>query len=452
MNMNMCSNTGNTGCGCGSSGAASMWSSGVKKPQNKRPRIPKRGPGVAELEKILREQENIDTISDHHHRGNNNNNGECAFSFQSNHHSNPFHHNSSPLKPHHFHHLQPPPPSSSPPRLPHVPPSATKSDHLVPTTPPPSIMTSPSVYAHFGRNGGGSSLLRPEQELFPMNLSSCMSKSNINDVIDVSQSDSGNSSSRNLSSESNQIWPQPPTIQKRTNSFPSPPMMNQFLGSGIPASSGSLPLGLHNHIEPPSNQSSYYKHTSNVPEEHKVSGMKRSHPSSLENSLIPPPNFQVSSIFSHLSRPHQSSITDTQGANGFTSANNCYRDAKRGSSSSLDLNNKRFNSDIGVHGQANFPSFATHHDVHPPPPPMHLFQGVLSKGTMLPYQVTEVSCKKFQKDRTEDSNHRSGSNASDNKPFYNFLGVKDPEWGNAPGSHHGRCEAGRCGIDLSLKL
>ncbi|RYR77515.1 hypothetical protein Ahy_A01g002002 [Arachis hypogaea] len=46
-----------------------------------------------------------------------------------------------------------------------------------------------------------------------------------------------------------------------------------------------------------------------------------------------------------------------------------------------------------------------------------------------------------------------GSNASDNKPFYNFLKVKDPEWGkNAPGSHHGRREAGRYGLDLSLKL
>nr|XP_025638119.1 uncharacterized protein LOC112733393 isoform X3 [Arachis hypogaea] len=50
----------------------------------------------------------------------------------------------------------------------------------------------------------------------------------------------------------------------------------------------------------------------------------------------------------------------------------------------------RFNSDIGVHGQANFSSFATHHDVHPPPLPMHLFQGVLSKGNMLTYnQVME---------------------------------------------------------------
>ncbi|RYR66964.1 hypothetical protein Ahy_A03g013171 [Arachis hypogaea] len=74
---------------------------------------------------------------------------------------------------------------------------------------------------------------------------------------------------------------------------------------------------------------------------------------------------------------------------------------------------------------------------------MHLFQGVLS---MLTYnQVME--------DSTDYSNHHSGSNASDNKPFYNFLEVKDPEWGkDAPGSHHGWHEAGRYGPDLSLKL
>ncbi|XLR57994.1 hypothetical protein HN51_012363 [Arachis hypogaea] len=59
----------------------------------------------------------------------------------------------------------------------------------------------------------------------------------------------------------------------------------------------------------------------------------------------------------------------------------------------------------------------------------------------------------YEMDSTDYSNHHSGSNASDNKPFYNFLEVKDPEWGkDAPGSHHGWHEAGRYGPDLSLKL
>ncbi|XP_057721999.1 uncharacterized protein LOC130961179 isoform X2 [Arachis stenosperma] len=57
-----------------------------------------------------------------------------------------------------------------------------------------------------------------------------------------------------------------------------------------------------------------------------------------------------------------------------------------------------------------------------------------------------------EQDSTDDSNHRSGSNASDNKPFYNFLEVKDPEWGkDALGSHHGTKQDATA-FDLSLKL
>lgn len=69
------------------------------------------------------------------------------------------------------------------------------------------------------------------------------------------------------------------------------------------------------------------------------------------------------------------------------------RDAKWGTT--LELSSRRFNSDIvgpgnGHHGHANFPPFAT---PEVPPPPMHLFQGVLSKGKVLPCQVIEVSCR-----------------------------------------------------------
>lgn len=72
------------------------------------------------------------------------------------------------------------------------------------------------------------------------------------------------------------------------------------------------------------------------------------------------------------------------------------RDAKWGST--LELSSRRFNSNIvghghgHSHGQANFPPFTT---PEVPPPPMQLFHGVLSKGNVLPCQVTEVSCKLF---------------------------------------------------------
>ncbi|KAK7246397.1 hypothetical protein RIF29_41265 [Crotalaria pallida] len=425
----MCSNTGHSACGCdtGANGGASIWSSGLKKQLSKKPRVPKRGPGVAELEKILREQETIDISSDrrnvegfipHHHHSN-----------------NPYHHHhhSSSLKSHPQQQLSTSPPShrmsmpssSGPPScnnnipMPSHVPLAPKFDHLGPTTTP--SMT--SIYGHntlLPRNSG-SGLVLPEKDLFPMNNTSSKSMPNLNERFDVNQSDSGNSSSsRNLS--------YPAMIQKKTNQYP-PPMMNQFLGSGNPtSSSGSLPIGLRNHTEHPSNQSTQYNSTSRNPEQHKMVSMKPSHPPSLENSLISPSNFQASPIFSQFNRPHQSSTNEGQAASGFTSANESYRDA-----------NRKFISDIGVPDHANLSPFAT---PEVPPPPMHLFQSEHSKGNAVPYQVTE--------DRMDRSYQHSESR-SDNRPFFNFLDVNDESVKGTRGPNHGGHEANG-GVDLSLKL
>lgn len=215
MNINMCSNNGSSSaCGCGSGGGGNdhgvtMWSSGLKKQQQqqqKRPRIPKRGPGVAELEKILREQESTDiTTKD---RGNNE-----GFSVSSSclmpHYSSS---SSSCLKSH-----PPPPPRLNSNNFP----SAPKFDHVVPPT-IGSMFGNTSTHS-FGRNGGASAR-SGEHELFPVDLTSCKSKPNLNEVGEGSQSDSGNSPPRNLSSESNHGWSYPTTIQKRNNGY-SPPMV-----------------------------------------------------------------------------------------------------------------------------------------------------------------------------------------------------------------------------------
>ncbi|KAL2341808.1 hypothetical protein Fmac_009748 [Flemingia macrophylla] len=452
----MCSNACNTACACGTGGNAvtNIWSSGLKK-QQKRPRVPKRGPGVAELEKILREQENIDTTD----KGN----PEGFPSFLS-HHSNSY--PSSSLK---FHPLQSTtsktavPPSSSPLscNLPTNVPSAPKFDHLGPTMLP----TTTSIYGSLERNSG-SDLVSPEKELFPLNLNSCKSNLNINEPIDGHGYDSANSPFRNLSNESNHIWPYGGNIQKRSSRC-SPPRrdvlcmmetkkardtvpedirgekegekveVNQFHGT---SSSSALSSALHNHLELPSNQSSYHNnYIYRVSDENKMGGMKRSYSSALENSLIPPSNFHVLPSFSHYNRPHQSSINDSHGASSFNSTKECYRDDKWGST--LELSNTRFNSDIATPGHANYPSFVS---PEVPSPSMHLFPNVLSKGNVLSCQVNDDKMEAYQ---------HSESSEPIRRPFYNFLEVEDPEVTETMhGTNRGGCEAGRVGIDLNLKL
>jgi len=193
---NMGSNPGNTSAsGCGSSGTngngVTMCSSGLKKQQQEQPkrsRVPKRGPGIAELEKVLRKKDSIGSTTKD--RGNNE-----EFSVSSE-----------------FFKRHRPAPSLQWPNLSnlqsHVP-SAPKFDQIVPPTP----STIGSMYGNtnthsVGRNGGGSG----EYELFPMNLNG-------------SQSDPENSPSRSLSNESNHGWSYPANIQKRNNGYPPKPMV-----------------------------------------------------------------------------------------------------------------------------------------------------------------------------------------------------------------------------------
>lgn len=166
------------GCGCGGNNNGgsgdNIWNSGLKKPAQKRPKVPKRGPGVAELEKILREQEQTS-----------NNNGE-GFSVSS-------------LRPH----RSPPPSPSSPPQVMssgRIPPPHLQST-VAPPPPPPmygvyngNFTTSTTMG---GRNKNNGMDYNGEQTLFPMNSSSCdgWTQSSLSDH-------SGNSSSKNLCSDS----------------------------------------------------------------------------------------------------------------------------------------------------------------------------------------------------------------------------------------------------------
>ncbi|CAK8530642.1 unnamed protein product [Lathyrus sativus] len=424
MAMNMCSNSGGTNaCGCcggggsgggsnsngggggnGNGNGVSIWNSGSmkKQQQQKRPRIPKRGPGVAELEKILKEQETADVTPTQ--RGNNE-----GFSMSS-----------SCYIPH------PPQPQPSL-RL-----NSNNFHSLLPLSQKIDLTVSPgirSMYANsnmspLGRNNGVGSI---EHELFR--------RRNLNEVADGSPSESENSSS----SESNHANCSYPGIVSRRNNVDPLPKMNEFHGNGG-NQNGVLSIGLPNFsVESPSVQNSHYNYTSRSNDEQMMAGgrVKRSYSSSLDNSLIPPSNFQVLPSFSRHNRPQQSSTNESHGISSYNPTNECYRDTKWGNT--LELSNKIFNSENVGSSHTKYPPFVVP-EVPPPRPPLQFFQSNHSKVNRIPCQVTE--------DKVENSNEE------DRKPFFNFLEVKGQEevTDGTSGSNNGGDEGGRGGIDLTLKL
>ncbi|KAI5447866.1 hypothetical protein KIW84_015350, partial [Lathyrus oleraceus] len=361
--MNMCSNSGSTNaCGCcggggtinggGNGNSVSIWNSGMKKQQQqqqKRPRIPKRGPGVAELEKILKEQETADVTTTQ--RGNNE-----GFSMSS-----------SCFIPH-----PPQPQPTSRPNSNNLHSLITSSQKFDLVSPGVRSMYANSSTVPLGRNNGVGSI---EHELFR--------RRNLNDVADGSLSESENSSS----SESNHANCSYTGIVSRRINVDPLPKMNEFHGNGS-NQNGVLSIGLPNFsVESPSVQNSHYNYTSRSNDEQMMAGrMKRCYSSPLDNSLIPPSNFQVLPSFSRHNRPQQSSTNESHGISSYNPTNECYRDAKWGNT--LELSNKIFNSENVGSSHTNFPPFVVP-EVHPPRPPMQFFQSNHSKVTRFPCQVNE---------------------------------------------------------------
>ncbi|KAK3207017.1 hypothetical protein Dsin_021063 [Dipteronia sinensis] len=159
----MCSNTSSSGGVISGGGGGGDGDGGdyasllLKKP--KRQRVPKRGPGVAELEKILREQEtNINGhVVDR--------DSSCRISSQ------------FPISYHHHHHHSQSSSNSFTRNVQNI----SDHNHLISPPAPPHITM---LYANGGKstNVGGSSMVFPEQGLFPATTwrsSCCESSSNI---------------------------------------------------------------------------------------------------------------------------------------------------------------------------------------------------------------------------------------------------------------------------------
>ncbi|KAJ4828547.1 hypothetical protein Tsubulata_035971 [Turnera subulata] len=443
----MCSNTslsssgGGGGCGGGDSGGYGVDSMYSKK--SKRQRVPKRGPGVAELEKILREQEKITDLDKIKSDG-----LSLVPSLSASY---------QPQSP-----TTVPPPSNSLPKNFHFPPP--DPNHLS-----PSVSSNTTFYGNGGCNNnnnnnktpsaggggggvvgngsktggggvyfGGSGIFMPENGMFPAVPDPNCDRSVVDVEAPLPRSNSGIPFSMHLSNGPHKLFPSPPMIQRSQCSPPS--MISLFPHSAVSTSPTTSPGGLCHGIEPHSNQTSYYHYTSPWPEEEKMVGTKRPRPFSVEIPQIPsfrcPP---IPSFSSQMNRIDSSLSCGSRSIINLDASEAVSRDGKVDSYLLPLPNFKKCNADYGA-ANSNFLLFGS-----PPihPPPTHVPQQERSKFiTFLPQE--------FKEDPDIEAQQRTGQCGSAQKrPFYSFLLPLEPM---SKVDQNEKIETRADGIDLNLRL
>ncbi|OAY26276.1 hypothetical protein MANES_16G035200v8 [Manihot esculenta] len=296
--------------GCnGGYGVESIFS---KKP--KRQRVPKRGPGVAELEKILREQEKRPDFDEAKNKGFSLV-SSLACSYQP----------KSPVLP---------PPNSLP-----------KS---VSFSPNPNHFALPTTMFYSNNSnsnpsplgvGSGSGVALPAHALLPTTWNSCERPTV--EVWDPRSASAVQSSTHLSNGSKNQLFPSPSLMQRSQQSSPSS-ITNLFphpiVSSSTTSSSTAPSLGR----EPPSNQTSHHQWTALWPEEDKIVGAKRSRPFSIE--MIPPvPTFryQVPTFSPQVNRPEPSLACGSRSINNLEPCERTSTSREMKPRSSLEPNTKR---------------------------------------------------------------------------------------------------------------
>ncbi|KAL5774336.1 hypothetical protein ACOSP7_011893 [Xanthoceras sorbifolium] len=386
----MCSNTSSSGGGGGD--GCDYASHILRKP--KRQRVPKRGPGVAELEKILREQENANSVVLDKDKIEGFSSCRISSSF-----SKSYHPQSSVVSTNLL-------TGSNVPNI-------LDHNHFSPPAPPHMTM----LYSNGGKstvlrggNGGGggvhiggSSMVLPEQGMW----SSCCDSA-------------GYPFSPNGSDHMHHF---PVMLQKKPCHYSSPSTINLFPHPGPLSSSDNPSAGFCLHLEPPSNQRSHQNYNPpGLPEEEKMVGMKRPRTFSVDNTTSDPPfQFQVSPHFPHLNMPDKSSSRDIHTAFNLKQMETVSRDhAKPGGHFLI------------------FGSAAT-------PPYPQTSQQEFSKHNSLPFQETSEKANQVS----------SGQGGTvQKKPFFSFL-IPEEQIGEAETALTLNNERGRTrgeAIDLNLKL
>ncbi|XP_015576909.2 cell wall protein RBR3 [Ricinus communis] len=389
----MCSNSSHSSSGGGVGGDNGVDSIYSKKP--KRQRVPKRGPGVAELEKILREQEKRNDIEKAKSDG-----YSLVSSLPNSYHPQPLALASSKSLP------QPRPVSFSPHPKQFTPPNTTYSIALV------------------GKSGvqiAGSNLVLPEHTLLPTMWSSSETKVGVG----VSRSVPGFPfSARSLNgSNPSPVFPDPSLMQRSQNTPSSAKdLFPHCIVSSSTTPSSSIPC--HGR-EPPSNQTTYYHTTPLWPEEDQMVGAKRSRPFSMEIPPVPVFHYPVPTFSPQINRLDPSFSC----GNGSSIEASATISREKMPSSSLEPNIEKCNTDNGSLPDGSFLLFGC----PTTPPSTHTLQRELSKFSHFPLQES------------------NGGGSIHKKPFYSFLLPRE-HIGMVESLNNERTETRGDGIDLNLRL
>lgn len=241
----------------------------------------------------------------------------------------------------------------------------------------------------------------------------------------------------NLPYESNTpIWPLP-GIMQRSLQFQEPCPSSMV---NVPSGTSSSSL-MNFRIEPPSNQS--YRgnnYTPLWPEEERMVGMKRSYPFSIDDAPVPSFNCRFPPAYvSTIPRIDESASFSNDGTFNIEPVNTIFREGPSSSSGLSELNKKKLIKENGGFN-GDFLTLA-------PPKPKHtssylsLHSQEIPDFDALPYQGT-----------TDDPVHWPGPSRSIQQPFFSFLPSANTKNGQSAGTISNSNGEVVESVDLNLKL
>ncbi|XVE80047.1 hypothetical protein DITRI_Ditri14bG0107800 [Diplodiscus trichospermus] len=246
----------------------------------------------------------------------------------------------------------------------------------------------------------------------------------------------------NLPYESEPIWPLPSWMQ-RVQPFQQP--SSSMVNLSSKTSSTSV---LNFQMEPPSNQSYYANCAPLLPEDEKVVGMKRSYPFSLDNAPSPP----VLSNYPHIVHSINGQVEAASSSNGsafnFKPGTPNFREGPSCSTSNLDSKSKKSikqDGDFLTLAPPTTSSICSSSKIKHPP------SNLIYYNYELPDLESLTSQASF-----EDSSVRQGASGLNQyyRPYYTFFPPTMVQIDRATTISMANCKGGEVGghVDLNLKL